>query len=559
MFERSTGMFTPSSGIRGAVVALALAVAAGSGPSALAQDKSDGAKPDEKRDRKKRRELEDVFKRWLKEDVVWIISPEEKAAFEKLATDEEREQFIEQFWLRRDPDPNTPENETREEHYRRIAYANQHFTSGVQGWRTDRGRVYIAWGPPHEKESYQAGSQYNRLSYEGGGSTTVYAFERWWYRHLDGVGDDVELEFVDRSGTGDYRIAFSPEDKDALANVPNAGLTQWEALGLTSKADRAFGNDRLTGMPANRSLFAKLETWADISKGPGAHNRSGDVKIVGDVPIVETNALPFSVRADFFRISESAVVTSLTVQLENADLAFENKGGVYSATVNVYGTLHQLSGRNAGRFEDVMATPRFSDDNLALGQQQKSVYRKVIMLPPGNFRIDVLARDVTSGKTGLVKQSFVVPRFQEGKLATSSVVLAQRIEPISNRVSTGQFDIGRFKVIPNVASTYKAQQLVPVFMHVYDTQLDQTSLRPTLDVEYVILHDGKEVKKVTDSYPADEKKQGVIFDLAGSQLVVARGVPTDGLAPGEYKLRVRVTDRVAQKTIAPEVDFTLTQ
>jgi GWxTD domain-containing protein len=553
-------MFKPSSRIRGTVVATALAfLASGTAIPASAQTKGDSTATKGDQKRRKPREIEDVFKRWLKEDVVYIISPEEKATFEKLATDEEREAFMEQFWLRRDPDQNTPENEYREEHYRRIAYANEHYTSGIAGWRTDRGRVYIAWGKPDETESYPAGSQYNRLSYEGGGSTTVYAFERWWYRHLDGVGDDIELEFVDKSGTGDYKIAFSPEDKDAMANVPNAGLTQWEALGLSSKADRGFyGGGRQDRLPANKSLFSKLETWADVSKGPGAFKRFGDVKIVGDEPVVETNALPFAVRADFFRISETAVVTSLTVQVENGDLAFENKGGIYAATMNIFGTIHQLSGKNAGRFEDVMATPRFSDENLALGQQQKSVYQKVILLPPGNYRIDVVARDVTSGKTGIVKESFVVPRFTEAKLATSSVVLAQRIEPISNKVAAGQFVIGRFKVIPNVSSSYRATHTVPAFVHVYDTQLDQMSLRPTIDVDWVILQNGKEVKRVSDHYPEDEKgKQGVLFDLAGAQLVIARGIPTDGLAPGKYKLQVRVTDRVAQKTITPEVEFTL--
>jgi GWxTD domain-containing protein len=553
-------MFKPSSRVRGAVAATALLfLASGFLIPAAAQDKSDSDSSKSQQKPKKKRELSDVFKKWEKEDAVYIIAPEELAAFRKLATDDERAQFIESFWLRRDPDPNTPENEYREEHYRRIAYANEHFTSGVQGWRTDRGRVYIAWGKPHETESYPAGSQYNRLSYEGGGSTTVYAFERWWYRHLDGVGDDIELEFVDKSGTGDYKISFSPEDKDALATVPNAGLTQWESLGLSSKADRgAFGSNQFNRLPANKTPFARIETWTDISKGPGATGKYDKTRIIGDVPVVETNALPFSVRADFFRISDTAVVTSLTVQVENADLAFENKGGIYSATMNIFGTLHQLSGKNAGRFEDVMATPRFSDENIALGQQQKSVYQKNVLLQPGNYRLDVVARDTTSGKTGIVKNSFVVPRFAEEKLGTSSIVLAQSIAPVTTKVSQSQFVIGRFKVIPNVASTYKTQQLVPVFLQVYDTALDQSSLKPTIDVDFVILQNGKEVKRVTDRYPSEEQgKQGVLFDLAGRQLVVARGVPTDGLAPGKYKLQVRVTDQVAQKTITPEVEFTL--
>jgi GWxTD domain-containing protein len=99
------------------------------------------------------------WQKWLNEDVVYLISDQEKAAFERLKTDEERQQFVEQFWARRDPTPDTPENEFKEEHYRRIAYANNHFASKVPGWKTDRGRIYILYGPPDEIDSHPAGRQ----------------------------------------------------------------------------------------------------------------------------------------------------------------------------------------------------------------------------------------------------------------------------------------------------------------------------------------------------------------------------------------------------------------
>ena len=109
-----------------------------------------------------KQELGSTYKKWLNEDVRWIITPEELSAFKQLSNDEERDQFIEQFWLRRDPTPDTVENEYKEEHYRRIAYANEHFPAGKAGWMTDRGRIYIVFGPPDEIDAHPSGGQYNR-------------------------------------------------------------------------------------------------------------------------------------------------------------------------------------------------------------------------------------------------------------------------------------------------------------------------------------------------------------------------------------------------------------
>src|SRR6201985_57341 len=150
-----------------------------------------------KREEKLRKELETPYRKWLNEDVSYIITDEERKAFKRLSTDDERENFIEAFWLRRDPTPDTEENEFKEEHYRRIAYANERFASGIPGWKTDRGRIYIVYGPPDQNDSHPSGGSYDRPPEEGGGTTSTFPFERWRYRHLDDVGEDVVLEFVD--------------------------------------------------------------------------------------------------------------------------------------------------------------------------------------------------------------------------------------------------------------------------------------------------------------------------------------------------------------------------
>src|SRR6266853_6338924 len=161
--------------------------------------KKKGDKPQDKSKnlKKLQKELDTPYKKWLQEEVPYIISDEERAAFLQLQTNEEREQFIEAFWQRRDPTPDTVENEFKEEHYRRIAYANEHFAAGVQGWRTDRGRMYIVFGPPDSIDSHPSGGTYYRPQEEGGGSTSTFPFETWRYRYIEGLGNEIEIEFVD--------------------------------------------------------------------------------------------------------------------------------------------------------------------------------------------------------------------------------------------------------------------------------------------------------------------------------------------------------------------------
>ncbi len=139
--------------------------------------------------------------KWLNEDVAYIIKPVEREAFLQLKTDEERERFVVQFWLIRDPMPGTFENEYKEEHYRRIGYANSRFWSAIPGWKTDRGKIYILFGPADEIESHPSGQGEKP------------PFEHWLYKYLEGIGSRVIIEFVDAKRTGDFRMMTDPAAK----------------------------------------------------------------------------------------------------------------------------------------------------------------------------------------------------------------------------------------------------------------------------------------------------------------------------------------------------------
>ena len=201
-----------------------------------------------------RNELKGPYAKWVNEDVRWIITDEEMQAFKHLSNDEERDQFIENFWLRRNPNPDSPENEFREQHYQRIAYADEHFAAGKPGWRTDRGHIYIAYGKADSIDSHPSGGNYERPMEEGGGNTSTFPFEIWHYRYIEGIGDNIDIEFVDTCMCGDYHMTIDRSEKDALKYTPGAGQTMSEQMGTSKKADRFSGGGPRTAWFGSRDV-----------------------------------------------------------------------------------------------------------------------------------------------------------------------------------------------------------------------------------------------------------------------------------------------------------------
>jgi len=523
---------------------------AGASLFGFAQDPRQAQDPMEK-PRNVKPELKKAYKDWLDKDVTYIITDEERKAFKKLATDDEREKFIEEFWRRRDPDPDTDENEYKEEYYERIAYANEHFASGIPGWKSDRGRIWIMYGKPDERETHPAGGPYDRPSYEGGGMTTTYPFESWFYRYLPGVGSGIEIEFVDPTGSGEYRIARNPSEKDAMLNIPGAGLTLSEELGLSSKADRvtAMGQYGMNNYQrAQDSPFARLQLLADLSRAPQI--KFNDLASAVNTGVIEENPLNFDIRVDFFRQSDERVITAFTIQTENRDLSFTDSGGLQQARINIFGRITSVAGRRAGIFEDPVITTATTQE-LTDAKERKSAYQKAVALVPGTYKVDVIVRDVTSGATGVRHVGFTVPKYDVQKLSTSTLVLASKLESIGDQPAVGQFVIGQTKVIPNVSGTYRRGQPLGVYLQIYNAGIDQTTLRPAVDVEYVLMKDGKEIGKQPETWEG--------MSDSGQRLTLARLIDSQRLTPGDYELTIRIRDRVSGQSLTPAAKFTIAQ
>jgi GWxTD domain-containing protein len=533
-------------------------------PSVVAQDSTrnqtdqqsakQAAKQKAKSDKDLFKELDSQYKKWLNEDVVYIITPEERSAFVHLQTNEEREQFIEQFWQRRNPDPDSAENNFKEEHYRRIAYANEHYASGIPGWKSDRGRIYIMWGPPDEVDTHPSGGSYDRPANEGGGSTSTFPFEDWRYRYLEGIGEDVNIEFVDPTMTGEYRLTMDPSEKDALTYVPGAGLTQMESLGLASKTDRFNNTDGThtaygpAGPSASQNEFTRLELNAKIQRPPPVKFK--DLEAVVTSRVVK-DQVKFDYRFDFLRITSDTVLVPITVQIPTRQLSFAEKDGVDSATVNLFARITTLSGRPVQTFEDTV----HRDVPAALLQQSlstSSIYQKAVPLSPGLYRLDIVLKDVNSNNVGVVNTRLAVPRFEDEKLSTSSLIIADQIQRVSAKdIGLGQFVLGDVKVRPKMDSAFLPSETMGVFLQVYNLKVDEKTHKADVSVQFRVLKD-KETEPL--------KKFDLTSDQIpehGEEMTLQNVVTLGSFGPGKYKLEVAVTDNLAKQTITPASEFTV--
>ena len=500
------------------------------------------------------KELDNAYKQWLNEDVVYIITPEERNAFLQLQTNEEREQFIEQFWLRRSSNPDLPDNDFKEEHYRRIAYANEHFASGIPGWKTDRGRMYIMWGPPDEIESHPTGGTYDRPMEEGGGSTSTYPWETWRWRYLEGIGENIILEFVDPSGSGEYHMTMDPSEKDALLHVPGAGLSLMESMGMASKTDRFTRSDgtnlptALGGTPASMDEFNRLELYAKVQKPPEVKFK--DLEAVVTSRIVR-DQMHFNWRTDYLKVTNDTVLVPITIQIPNSQLSFQAKDGIHSAMINIFGRITTLTGRVVQTFEDSVSRD-FPDSLYQQSLKLQSIYQKAVPLRPGLYRLDLVLKDVQSGNVGAVNNRLAVPRYEDDKLEASSLILADQIEHVpAKQIGTGQFVIGSSKVRPRLQADFTTADRLGIYLQVYNLKPDDATHKSSANFQFTVKKGNEPVPGMQFKETSEDLKQ------TGEQVTIERFLPLATLPPGKYTLEVDATDVHSNQSISRTADFTV--
>jgi GWxTD domain-containing protein len=513
-----------------------------------------------KQQKELRQELGTAYRKWLDEDVRWIITDQEKKAFLSLSNDEERDAFIEQFWRRRNPNPDSPENEFREEHYRRIAYANEHFAAGKPGWKTDRGHIYIAYGKPDSVESHPSGGNYQRPMEEGGGETSTFPFETWHYRYLEGIGDNIDLEFVDTCQCGDYHFTIDRGEKDALLHTPGAGLTQWEEMGMAKKADRfkggfeSLGTGPLSSSQASKE-FDRIELAAKIFAPPPIKFSDLDA-FISEHKIMSGPVFPFDVRTDFVKVTDSTVLVPITVQLKVRDITFVTKDEVSKGFVNVLIKVTTLTHKTVQSDETTVSVEEPSE-LLEKAQQTSKVYWKALPLLPGLYRLDIAVKDVNNpDHVGIYGSSLEVPAFHDEKLATSSLILADEMNTVSSReIGEGSCVIGNTHICPRVSPnratpvSFKRNQQLNFWMQVYNLGINDATKSNEATVTYQI------VDTASNAVVFEKELESKDLGAHSDQLTVEKTLPMAGLQPGKYKVTIKVNDTISKQEIAQSAPF----
>jgi GWxTD domain-containing protein len=508
-----------------------------------------------------RGELHGEYKKWVDEDVRWIITDQELQAFKNLSNDEERDTFIENFWLRRNPNPDSPENEYREEHYQRIAYANEHYAAGKPGWKTDRGHIYIAYGKPDNTDSHPSGGSYDRPMEEGGGNTSTFPFEIWHYRYLPGIGDNVDIEFVDTCMCGDYHMTYDRSEKDALKHTPGLGATMYEQNGQSTQQDRFTGGglEQLGKGPMSAETqtkqFDRLDRYAKLMAPPEIKFKDLEA-FMTSAKILTGPPFLFDVRTDYVKVTNDTVLIPLTLQIRNRDITFNTKDGVATGSVEILGRVTNLSHKPIQTFEETVKVEEPSE-LLSKAQNNVSVYWKALPLRPGLYRIDIVIKDVNNvDHIGRWQRSVNVPKYDDDKLASSSLILAGSMERVpSKEIGAGNFVIGNTRVVPRVPPgyampvTFHRSQSLNFWMQVYNLGIDEKSKQNGATVEYQIM-DVTNNKSILQSEESTNK-----LSPNSDQVTLEKSLPLASLQPGKYQVTIKVNDGITKQQIAESAPF----
>jgi GWxTD domain-containing protein len=511
-----------------------------------------------------RQELKGPYKTWLNEEVPYIISDDERKAFMSLSNDEEREAFIENFWQRRNPSPDSPENEFREEHYRRIQYANDHFAAGKPGWKTDRGHIYIAFGPADSIDSHPSGGMYERPMEEGGGETSTFPFEVWHYRYLEGIGENIDIEFVDTCQCGDYHFTIDRSEKDALKYVPGAGLTQWEQMNNQDKTNRFKGNglEQLGNGPmgdANQGKeFDRIEQAAKLFAPPPVKFKDleNDLDVYNSShKLMQGPPFNFDVRTDYVKVTDSMDLVPITLQIRNRDITFVTKDGVSKGVVNILGRVTTIMHKTVQTFEDTVEVNEPSE-LLEKSLDRRSLYWKALPLPPGLYRLDIAIKDVNNpDHIGIYGRSLDVPEFQDEKLGASSLILADVMNTVSSQqIGSGSFIISNMYVRPRVSEnsttpvSIKRTQDLNFWLQFYNLGIDEATKSNSATVTYQIIDS-------TGTVILEKQLESKDLGAHSDQLTVEKTLPIAGLSPGRYKVTVKVNDAISKQEIAQSAPF----
>lgn len=530
----------------------------------------------------KKEKLTKKHKKWLDEEVPYIISQNEKEIFKSLATSEQRDEFIRNFWKRRDPSPMTPVNQFKEEHYRRIEYANRRYFEGTAGWRSDRGRVYIMFGPPDFFETNPGGGR--GFLFDVSGPTAEFPSEVWTYRFIPGLKlrqTRIDFTFVNYYNSGKYQLTSNPALANALRNTSiegsrDVGYEDHNTLvpGSTSK-----------DLPMNS--IEQLMMMTELTKSRGEvfeeMERSSRLrKLRGVVDSRESlYQMPFVMDESFLSGENNLVKVPISLEIAGKDVAFRKEGDRYNGVVNFHievkdseDTVYQSS----ERLEMNLTEQTFQQ---RMGNTYQ--YKHRVTIAPGEYWLHVVVWDEFDNKVGHVDKRLLVPEISRDKFGLSDIILARSLRVVQQekpktvdakdiqaletlaesglkvpdkvaiqKKKEAPFTFGNIVIEPNTTTEYAKNQELVFFYQIYGLKFDADEKKSKMRVVHQIEKNGVVVATI-------EKPQVVHLLESHKNAVVdggARYKLTD-LEPGTYSVAALVTDLVAGITLEKRINFEL--
>lgn len=482
---------------------------------------------------------EEAAKVWIEEVAAYITTKRERELYKELQTSEERVRFIETFWARRDPTPETPENEYQQEHYRRLSYANTFFTAGRPGWMTDRGRIYILLGPPNQIDSDPMGRHAHQFP------TEVWTYSQPKHPQLP---PNLEIAFVDRRSIGDYEITFN-----MLADSDSTGRT--EAL-----MGQGF-LDELAEAEVRSMNFGRAGTMTSVADGLAPElERLSELAAIAQVPeqsiqplreVVTTdftfdaNTLNVTPRIEFFRASDGEMAIPINVNLAYRNFAYVETDEFYESRFEILARIVDPEGNSVDEYvrEELFALPKAQ---TAMLLDKTVLYQLVLYAPPGDYRLQLAVRDKNQ-QLRMTESELTVPAIADS-LELSTVLLAEQILELEEPPLEGKkepFTFGKYKVLPSQDGTFASGAALQVYFEVYNLGLDEGG-KTRVKLEYTFRREGRLFRNVAPTYP---------FPDSRPNRSIMSAIPLKDFTPANYSLTVKLSDQVTGEAITKQVPF----
>jgi hypothetical protein len=304
------------------------------------------------------------------------------------------------------------------------------------------------------------------------------------------------------------------------------------------------------GVPMRLNEFERLDQFAKLQKPPVVKFKDLEAAVSSKINF---NVLPMKSRVDYIPLMSSSVLTNVTLQFENKDLQFQSKEGLQKATVNIYGRITTMSRRVVNVFEDTVTVDSPAELLQAMSQRS-SMYQKSVPLPPGKYRLNVVAKDVVAGNMANYEVALDVPLLDEEKLSASTFILADILEKVPTKsIGNGMFVIGASKVRPRLSESFRRDEKVGIYCKFYNFEADEKTHKPTGQIEWEIVKNGSN-EKIYEGSDDLASMPGV----SAQQVTIEKLLPLKDFTPGQYTIKLKVTDKSRNQTLSHAASFSVT-